>query len=529
MFRLLLTATFGAVLALALFCAGFAWWGATVAATQVQRARLAQAELAEYLRLQVSVDGLLRAVVQGTTPAQAGSLDLATPRQVLRDHFTQLRALCAAQVALSPDDEAEKAELETIVQLEQLADAGVAQLEGALALARAGELALAHDIAHHLAADGFGERFRGLLAAATRREWAAAQAASDAAGRLMAQVASHSRLGGVAAVIASIFSVVWLIRRFLRPLRSLADTAAAAAAGDMSRRVEPLSEGDEFGRVGQSVNAMLDEVVRVRGELERNRAELEQAVAARTAELAAANATLRRSDEARRRFLADISHELRTPITVMRGEAEIALRGQDKAPSEYRLALRRIAEEAGHTARLVDDLLFVARSESGEARVSMQPVSLDEVMERAIASARSLAEPTGVRLAETGRQAAAVVQGDPDRLRQLLLVLFDNAVRYSPPGGVVEVALTPTSTGVEIIVSDRGMGISPDEVERVFERFYRGDGAAARHGGGSGLGLPLARAIARAHGGEVTLEGRPGGGTTARLRLPLVRRLQAVA
>jgi signal transduction histidine kinase len=273
---------------------------------------------------------------------------------------------------------------------------------------------------------------------------------------------------------------------------------------------------------------MLDEVVRSRQALERNRDTLEQSVLSRTAELAAANATLRRGDDARRRFLAEVSHELRTPLTVIRGEAEIALRGTDQPVPIYKQALARIAEEAAGTARLVDDLLFVARSEAGEVRFAVQAVAMDSVVQRAAAAARTIGESRAVRVTEQlGRNG--VVLGDADRLRRLVLILLDNAVRYSRPGGEVEVTLTATAEAVQLTVQDHGIGIALEDQERVFERFYRGPGAAQLHAGGSGLGLPLARAIARAHGGELTLDSRPGEGTTLRVMLPAARQLQAVA
>jgi signal transduction histidine kinase len=214
---------------------------------------------------------------------------------------------------------------------------------------------------------------------------------------------------------------------------------------------------------------------------------------------------------------------------VIRGEAEVALRGADKPASDYRHALTRVAEEAAHTARLVDDLLFVARSEAGEARSARHPVALDEVVQGALAAARTLAAPHDIRIGFPGAPRRVVVQGDADRLRQLVLILLDNAVRYSDPGSEVTVELQTPPGMTRLVVADSGIGIAPDELERVFERFHRGAGAAARDDIGSGLGLPLARAIARAHGGEVRLENRPDRGTVALVDLPAANPLQAVA
>ena len=177
----------------------------------------------------------------------------------------------------------------------------------------------------------------------------------------------------------------------------------------------------------------------------------------------------------------------------------------------------------------MDDLLFVARAEAGEPRLTLQAVALDEVLRRACADAEMVAEPKGVRIGLREGAREAVVQGDPEKLRQLAMILLDNAVRFSSPGGSVEVSLDPSPRGVLLRVADHGAGIAADEVGRVFERFYRGENAAARHPDGSGLGLPLAKAIAETHGGEIAIESRVGEGTTVSVQLPVVRKLRVVA
>lgn len=528
MFRLLLTGTFGAVLALALACAALAWWGASEAAFQFRRTQLANEVLVEHLRLRTTAGTLLRYAAIGGLSEGTNPFDAREARQRLGEHFTALRSLIASEVALLPDDAGEREELEQLAELERKAYSVMERLEQANALLLAGDREAGRTLLREALVDGFGERFRAAVDDAVVEERREAAEARHQAAASMDLVSTLSKFGAAASVLVTVLALAILLRRLQRPLDRLAEAARVVAAGDLSRRIEPASARDEFGRVALGFNAMVEEVARSRAALERHRDELERAVAARTAELAQANTTLQRGDEARRRFLADVSHELRTPLTVIRGEAEIALRGSERGAAEYRQTLARVAEEAAHTAKLVDDLLFVARSEAGEARFSPRPVDFAEVVQRAVMAAHTLADARHVTIQEH-LAVRVTVEGDPYRLRQLVLILLDNAVRYSDPHEEVTVTLAPVAAGVQLVVTDRGIGIAPDELDRVFERFYRGDGAAARHDGGSGLGLPMARAIARAHGGEVTLESRLREGTVARVVLPAARRLQVVA
>jgi signal transduction histidine kinase len=528
MSRLLLSVTFGLLLALALGCAGVAWLGAAQATQHLNRARLAHDVLAEHRRLAHWMDIMLRDAALAADPARPLTFDASAARNRLREQFAETRRRVAAEIALLPADSAQRDELEQVAQLEVHAFAVVERLDQSLRAMRGGAEEEQELLAATLA-EGFGTGFRTLLARLAEAERSEAEHATDRAEAAMRRAARLAGLAASAALVVAAGAPFLLFRRQTRPLEELAAVARAAAAGDLSRRVDATQAGDEFAHVARDFNVMIAELARGQAALRSSRDALEAAVAARTAELAAANATLRRSDDARRRFLADVSHELRTPLTVIRGEAEIALRGGAKDGADYRQTLGRVAEEAAHTARLVDDLLFVARSEAGEARAAVQAVAFAELVRGGVAAARTLGAERRVTVLERLAVEDAVVQGDPNRLRQLVLILLDNAVRYSDPGGTVTVTLVSTPAGVQLSVADQGMGISADDLERVFERFYRGDGAATRHAGGTGLGLPLARAIALAHDGAITLDSRLGEGTTARVVLPVVRRLRVVA
>lgn len=233
------------------------------------------------------------------------------------------------------------------------------------------------------------------------------------------------------------------------------------------------------------------------------------------------------ADDARRRLFADISHELRTPLTVIRGEAEIALRGREKSIEDYQTSLRRIVDQANHTARLVDDLLFVARTDAGEPRLKMQVVAVVELVQQVSSDAQALSASKNISVALDLGIPRVTITADPERLRQALMVVIDNAIRYSRPHEQIAVGIHAHVQGVSVQITDNGIGISPAEIEQVFERYYRGGGAERQHSAGSGLGLPIAKAIIVAHGGEISLDSAPGRGTRATIVLPVSRRLHA--
>ncbi|MES2306669.1 MAG: ATP-binding protein [Gemmatimonadota bacterium] len=228
---------------------------------------------------------------------------------------------------------------------------------------------------------------------------------------------------------------------------------------------------------------------------------------------------IERSLEQMRRFMADAAHELRTPLSVLRSRAEIALQQPRDGPS-YVAALEGIDAESQRLSRIVDDLLTLARAESEQRPIERSRLFLDDVVVDAVEAARAVAERKGVTLSLAEFEEAPV-DGDPHLLRQLVMILLDNAVKFTPTGGAVRVKIGIDAGAPQLTVIDTGPGIPADQLPHVFERFYRGDPARARQSGsGSGLGLSIARWIADAHGGTLTLHSGAGGGTTATARFP---------
>jgi len=219
-----------------------------------------------------------------------------------------------------------------------------------------------------------------------------------------------------------------------------------------------------------------------------------------------------------RRFMADAAHELRTPITILRTRAEVAL-GQAREPGRDAATLEAIAREAARLGAIVGDLLTLARAETGERPVAREPLFLDDAAAGAVDAARPLAVSKGVKL-EVGAFDEAKIMGDPTLVRQLLLIVLDNAIKFTPANGHVGLSVSTADGRADVVITDTGIGIPAEQLPHVFERFYRGE--PARHeADGAGLGLAIARWIAEVHGARIALTSQPGGGTRVTLAFPL--------
>lgn len=283
----------------------------------------------------------------------------------------------------------------------------------------------------------------------------------------------------------------FLAKRSLAPVGAMAARAAEISATTLHERL-PVSGGDELVRLARVVNDLLDR--------------------------------LERSFEQQRRFMADASHELRTPTAVVRAEADITLSRAHRTETEYREAVAVMQDASRRLTRIVDDLFLLARADSGHQAVRLEPLYLDEVVEEAARAVRPLAARRGVRVQVEGQDGLSC-RGDADLLGRLVLNLLDNAIKYSPPDGCVAVTLAREAGGYTLSVADQGEGIPLDLREHVFDRFFRADVARSREGAtatsGAGLGLSIARWIAEAHGGRLELVGSRPGRTEFRLTLPI--------
>ena len=514
----------GVMLLIALGLSGLLYWGTQQNQATLQRGRYAHAQLEAYLGLSLEAqryfDRLSDWLALGAPPGRRPPLHLY-------DALHQLRVLTEAEFGAlrdAQDRREERAEVVRIDQLEGLlrridAAAKAVGARGNDGLSpRAWQsltLTLEQDI------DG---RFRRLIDAALadeRDEVRRVEQRGDALTRRLIGIAS---LVSLTAVALALLLGVMLFRSVKRPLDTLLVGTTRLAAGEFGFRLAATGPA-ELRQLAEGFNLMSAELGRQQRRLLAAQAGLEQKVTERTRALHQANQELQRLDQTRRRFFADVSHELRTPLTVILGEAEVTLRGADRPAAEYRTVLRRIVELSGQLGRLVDDLLSLARSDSAAASAEPQTVDLDRLLRQVCANARSLARAGGQNVSLAVSDRRLQVRGDPQRLQQLLLIFIDNACRYSGPGQDIAVALESDRGDAVVVVSDGGVGIAADELERVFERSYRGVRARQLAPSGSGLGLALARAIVRAHHGTVELNSSPGSGTTVTVRLPLAARV----
>jgi heavy metal sensor kinase len=219
-----------------------------------------------------------------------------------------------------------------------------------------------------------------------------------------------------------------------------------------------------------------------------------------------------------RRFVTDASHEMRTPLTAIRGAADVVL-SRDRGVAEYQEALAIILDESRRLSRLVDDLLNLARADSGRFTLRVQEFYANDLLEDCCRQAQAAADARGIHLSCAAGEDAPY-RGDEELLRRLVMNLLDNAIRYTPQGGTVSAALNAAPARLEIRIADSGPGIPPEAAPHVFERFYRADEARSRQDGGFGLGLSIVKWIAEAHHGAVTLASRTGAGSIFTVTLP---------
>jgi len=283
------------------------------------------------------------------------------------------------------------------------------------------------------------------------------------------------------------FGGVFLAGRALSPIDRLTGLARRISAEDLSQRLDLKLPDDEVGRLARTFDEMI----------------------------ARLDAAFRRQRE----FTADASHELRTPLTAIKGQVEVAL-GKPRDADSYREVLQVVNEEVDRMIRLVGSLLTLARADAGQIPIASEAVNLPELVAAAVEQVRPAMERRDVELhLEPG--AAVTLGADEDLLLQLLLNLLDNAGKYTPSGGRVTVGWAVGDGQAKVWVRDTGVGIAPEDLPHIFDRFYRVDKARSRAEGGSGLGLSICRWIAVAHGGSISVESAPGEGTAFVVKLPV--------
>lgn len=293
----------------------------------------------------------------------------------------------------------------------------------------------------------------------------------------------------VPCVVIAMIAGRWMAGRALAPLARLAAETHAIDVSDLGRRLTVRGGGDELDAVAHAFNDTLERLERAVGDM--------------------------------KQFSTALAHELRTPLAALRGDTELALL-HARSPEEYRRGLASQLEELDRLAHLITDLLTLARAEAGDIPLAADPVDLDALARSVCQSLAPVAEARGLTLTCTGSEGT-VVRGDAGWLERLLLNLVDNAIAFTPAGGQVFVRVSQGEGSGRIEVRDTGIGIASADLPRLFERFYQADPSRSARGGGIGLGLSLARWIARRHNGTIEVASEPGRGSAFTVRLPLAR------
>ena len=279
---------------------------------------------------------------------------------------------------------------------------------------------------------------------------------------------------------------LFLASRVLKPVEEITRTAQKIEGSDLSQRIA-VKNDDELGRLASTLNDMIGR--------------LEEAF------------------NRQRQFTADASHELRTPLAIMQAEATLAL-SKERTEADYRKSLETISQESTYMSSVIGKLLFLARSDAGKEQLNFEDVDLKDLITGLSTNVEALAMDKGIKFTVDAKENL-IVNGDKVKLRQLFINILENAVRYTPADGNISVSLVRKDNSALATISDTGIGIPPEHLPHIFERFYRVDKARSRADGGVGLGMAIAKYIAESHKGNITVESEVGKGTTFSVSIPL--------
>ncbi|MFO8003215.1 ATP-binding protein [Roseovarius sp.] len=449
--------------------------------------------------------------------------DYQSARDELRDGFTRLETELSGNHTIDgtfPMDSCGACDTHRLIDLRTLFHEIETTVDDIVVLKRQDRLAEAIELFRGTIEKGFDSEVELLLADARRDEQHALRETEHQAALMRQRVTVFFGAVVVFIVGTTLITGVHIKRALVSPIARLIQSVQSIGKGNLDYRITNTGT-DELSQVARRINDMAAQLRDQRDELLRTHVSLENQVRQRTAELTQANQRLTDIDRLRVLFLADISHELRTPLTVLRGEAEIALRGEPKSPESYREALELILRKGEEMSRLVDDLLFLARTETDAIRFDMQRTVLREILESTMQEAEILTRQREIAIDATLPQDEILVEADPQRLKQALMILIVNAIQHSDSGSRITIDASVSEASATLRVEDTGHGIPREDLPYVFDRFYRGRNPDGTKGliAGSGLGLSIAKWIVEKHHGALTLAS-DANGTVVTLSLP---------
>lgn len=524
MLRIRLAVVIAVSFGFVLFLGMVLYWDSAQVSRYFQRSRTAYEAFDRYERLsQQAYRHFKQRMDRLLSENPAADIGVESSKLRLYEAMDELRATAVQTQTDGSNPEAlrdKPAELETVARFTAFLDAGEYRFDEIERLRLQGKRELAVQALSKFSEEEIDGKFQPLIDAAIEAE---RQKAAKAEAEMQALLSRSRWLAILAAISAAVFSFTagfLLLRGIRQPIEALMRGTDEIASGNLLYRIT-LESGDEFGYLSSHFNLMAGKLELQQQKLREARAVLESRVAERTVELHRLNEELKRMDQTRREFLADISHELRTPITIIRGEAEVSLRARDSDAETYKDALQRIVELAMQLGKYVNDLLFLARAETANLQFEWQNLDLAELLAGTVEDFQVMAQENSLSVTYHAPDGPVLVRGDKQRLRQVLFILGDNACRYSPAGGRIEVALWVAENAACFSLLDQGIGIPAEDQARIFERHFRSNNALRSRDDGSGLGLPMAEAILKAHGGRISVSSAENMGSKFTVTLPL--------
>ena len=496
-------------------------WGTQDAYYKLERSRLAHDELETYLTISAET---FRMFKQIRRDLMDGTGEASNQLEHAKGRFTELLRRLSAEIdreqALARESGALNEPLDGLQELTSEIEIALVEVEQVQALLRAGHRVQAVRLLSVTLEQRIDGRVSTLIDTGLVHQRQVAATLEQALLTFLERMRLSAQIVGIGVVVLASLVVWMLLRRLRGPLDALSHGTLEIASGRLSHRIT-LPGRDEFSNLAARFNQMAGDLEDQHNALRSAHESLERTVDERTEELRQANTALLEEDSRRRQFFADIGHELRTPITVILGEAEVALRTKAEPEQAYRDALQRIVTHSGQMGRLVGDLFLIARSEAGMLDMRDQRVDLAEIVRDAADATRAMNSPRLSAVHEKLSEHAMIIDGDAQRLRQLLLILSENALRYA--GDQVEITfdLTCNAHSAILNVADNGPGIAEADMAHIFDRFFKSRGRRRSTVSSSGLGLAIAKSIAVAHGGRIEAHNPAAGGVVFKITLPL--------
>jgi len=524
MFRFRLTVVIVVSFGFVLFLGAALYWGSNQVSQYFQRSQTAYEAFDRYERLSQEAyrhfKQRMDRLITNNPTAEAG---VESSKHRLYDAMQALRntAIQTPSGNLAGDRQNPSTEMSRVAHFTAFLDASEYWFDKVERLRQQGNNEQAVQTLSKFSEEEIDGKFQPLIDAAINAEREKAANAKQELENLVAQSRWIAILASAVAAMFSLLSGAFLLHGVRKPIETLMKSTEQIASGNLNYRIS-LNTRDEFAYLANHFNQMASNLEFQQDKLRESHALLEKRVADRTIELHGLNEELKRMDSERRTFLADLSHELRTPITIIRGEAEVTLRGQKRDAEEYKDALIRILELSMQLGKYVNDLFFLARAETANLQFEWDNVDLTDLVVSASENFQVMAAENSISISLEASDEPVWVRGDKQRLRQVLFILGDNSCRYSKLGGHIAIALNTDEKEATLTLSDQGIGIPTQDLERIFDRQFRSQNAQRSHNDGTGLGLPMAKSILKAHGGIITVTSTENIGSTFTVTLPLL-------